>query len=256
MENLYKNSAWLYDLDGRDIVGDDIPFYVEYARRQKSTGDILELGCGTGRVATALAKEGFNVTGLDLSHDMLGIFREKLASNDSKGEITLVHGDIANFNLGRKFDMIIVPFRVFQMLTDDDDVASALACVRGHLADDGIFIVNVFDPIVPMDEEHWCRPEFVQWERFDEATGNHVVKKVVHDKIDTVNQIIYPRFIFEITYADGRMQRVADEFKLKYYFYDQLREVVEVAGLTVCEEFSWYDKTPIPGRELIFVCKK
>ncbi|MCL2376546.1 MAG: class I SAM-dependent methyltransferase [Defluviitaleaceae bacterium] len=255
MENLYKNSARLYDMDNRDIVGDDIPFYVEYAKQQG--GEVLELGCGTGRVAIALAKEGLNVTGLDLSHDMLDIFREKLAKQpEIADKITITHGNMANFSLGRKFDMIIVPFRVFQLLTDDDDVATALTCIRDHLTDDGIFIVNVFDPIVPMDEENWCRPETVQWERYDDATGSHIVKKVVQDKIDTVNQVIYPQFIFEITNSDGKTQRIVDDFKLKYYFYHQLREVIEAADLEIYEEFSWYDKTPIPGRELIFVCKK
>ena len=254
MENLYKNTAWLYDLDNRDIVNDDIPFYIEYAKARQ--GPVLELGCGTGRVAMALAAEGSDVTGLDLSEDMLDVFRKKLADRpEIADKVTLVHGNIANFKLGRKFNMIIVPFRVFQLLTDDDDADKALVCIREHLADDGIFIVNVFNPYVPMDEENWCCPETVQWERQCDATGNYVVKKVVQDKIDTVNRVIYPKFVFEITSPDGRMRRVTDEFKLKYYYYDQLREVVERAGLAIREEFSWYDKTPIGGREIIFVCE-
>lgn len=76
MENIFRNSAWLYDIDNRDNLTADIPFYIDYARRQK--GEILELGCGTGRVALALANEGYRVTGLDLSQQMLNVFRKKL----------------------------------------------------------------------------------------------------------------------------------------------------------------------------------
>jgi 2-polyprenyl-3-methyl-5-hydroxy-6-metoxy-1,4-benzoquinol methylase len=63
MDNLLRNSARLFDVDNRDLLQDDIPFYIEYAKQHQ--GDILELGCGTGRMALSLAAEGFRVTGLD-----------------------------------------------------------------------------------------------------------------------------------------------------------------------------------------------
>jgi len=95
MENLYRNTAYLYDLDARDIVNDDIPFYIEYAKKQD--GVVLELGCGTGRVAIALAGAGHDVTGLDLSQDMLDVFRGKLIKQpDIADKINIVYGNIAS----------------------------------------------------------------------------------------------------------------------------------------------------------------
>lgn len=44
--------------------------------------------------------------------------------------------------------------------------------------------------------------------------------------------------------------------KLKYYYPDQLRAAVAKAGMDVAEEYSWYDKTPPGGAEIILVCKK
>jgi len=140
MKNLFRNSAWLYDVDNRDNLHDDIPFYLEYAKQQQ--GEILELGCGTGRVALALAADGFHVTGLDLSQQMLDVFHEKLTVNPELADkITLVHGNMADFAFDRKFAMVIAPFRAFQALTDDSDIDSSLACIRKHLTDNGIFIV-------------------------------------------------------------------------------------------------------------------
>ena len=251
-ENLFRNSAWLYDVDNRDNLHDDIPFYLDFAKRQK--GEILELGCGTGRVALALAAGGFRVTGLDLSRQMIDVFREKLAAKpELSDKITLVHGSMADFAFDRKFAMIIAPFRAFQALTDDRDIEKSLSCVYEHLADNGIFIVNVFNPRSVMDQS-WCYGETVQWERLDEKTGNYVVKKHWGDKIDTENQVIYPHFAFEVTYPDGRQERIVDDLNLKYYYNGQLRAAVEKAGLEIIEEYSWYDKTPPGGREIIFVC--
>ena len=207
-------------------------------------------------MALALAAEGFRITGLDLSQQMLDVFREKLAAKPEFADrITFVHGNMADFAFNRKFSMVIAPFRAFQALTDDRDIDNSLACVREHLTNGGIFIVNVFDPIPGrMTAQTWCYPETVQWERLDERTGNYVVKKHWGDKIDTDNRVIYPHFAYEVTYTDGRTERIVDDLQLKYYYTDQLRAVIEKAGLKITEAYSWYDKSPLGGREIIFVC--
>jgi len=253
-ENLFRNSAWLYDLDNRDILHADIPFYIDYAAKQN--GEILELGCGTGRVAIALAKQGFRVTGLDLSEQMLEVFRQKLeAQPELKNKISIIHGNMACFSFDHKFSLIIAPFRAFQALTDDKDIEMSLNCIKNHLTDNGLFIVNVFNPRTVMDES-WCYPETVQWERFDENTGNYVVKTHWGDKIDQENQIIYPHFTFTVTDKNGTTTRIIEDFKLKYYYKDQIEDVIKKSGLTIRESFGWYDRTSIDEnkREIILVC--
>ena len=258
MYNLYENTAHLYDLEYRDHMLEDIRFYIGYAQKQK--GKILELACGTGRVALALADKGFHVTGLDLSEQMLAVFREKLAKKpDLNDKIELIHGNMANFNINRKFTLIIVPYRAFQALTDDRDVDSSLACVQNHLADNGLFIVSAFYPLPPLKDKSWRYDETVQWERLDEETGNTVVKKMWGNEPDTVNHVVYPSFAFEVTYPDGSTERLVDHLAMKCYYPEQLTSVIKKAGMEVAEEYSWYDKKPLygaPVREIIYVCKK
>lgn len=254
MENIFRNSAWLYDLDCRDNLYADLPFYADYALKQN--GEILELGCGTGRVALALTKQGFRITGLDLSEQMLEIFRQKLDKQpELKDRISITHGNMACFRFDRKFSLIIAPYRAFQALTSDSDIQMSLKCIKEHLTDDGLFIINVFNPYAKLDES-WCYPETVQWERLDENTGNYVVKTHWGDKIDTKNQIIYPHFAYYITDKNGKTTRITDDFKLKYYYRDQLISILEKAGLKIRESFGWYDRTPFDenSREIILVC--
>ncbi|MEG0772822.1 class I SAM-dependent methyltransferase [Clostridium sp.] len=254
--NTYENTAWLYDYDNRDNLTADIEFYKEYA--VKTGGTVLELGCGTGRVALKLADIGIEVTGLDLSETMLESFREKLRSTDKEvtDKITLVQGSMAEFKLDKSFGLIIAPFRAFQALTEDDDIKSSIKCIREHLTEDGLFIINVFRPYKVLDES-WCYEEIIQWERTDENTGAKIVKKHWGDKIDTEKQIIYPHYGFEITDANGDFQRIEDHLKLKYYYANQLKDYLTKGGLTIVEKFGWYDKSDVEnGRELIYVCKK
>ena len=253
MENIVRNSAWLYDFNNRNNIL-DIPFYIEYANRQK--GDILELGCGTGRVALVLAEHGYFVTGIDLSKQMLIIFRQKLKARPSlANNITLIHGDMSDFCLKCEFSLIIAPFHAFQQLTDDDAIDKALINIREHLKAKGLFIINVFSPHPIMDES-WCYPETIKWQQVDEITGNYVVKKYGGDKIDTENQIIYFHYAFEITNTAGKTERIVDELSLKYYYKNQLKSRIENAGFKIVEYFTNYEKTEYDQSEIIFVCEK
>ena len=254
--NAYRNSAHLYDLDQRDLVTADVPFYLEYA--SGFGGGILELGCGTGRIAIPLAEAGHDITALDLSEDMLAVLSAKLTNvaAGTKKKLALVQGKMADFSLWRTFDMIIAPFRAFQVLTRAEDINGCLACMREHLNDGGIVIINVFRPFGTLDES-WCYPETVQWERWDDATGSKVVKKHWGQRIDIENQIIYPGFAYEVMANNGVVERFADNLALKYYYYEQLTKLLQDAGFRIREEYGWYDKSPIEnGRELIFVCTR
>ena len=266
-KNVYREAAKIYDI----IHGinnqpmPDIPFYREYAKQQcgdnSEKGEILELGCSTGRVALALAKEGFSITGLDLSQQMLDVFSEKLNEESAKAQrltdrIEIIYGNMANFSIGRKFALITALFRAFQAVTEQGDVENVLSCVREHLTDDGIFIVNVFNPYANPLDESWCRAEEFIGEVVDEQTGIRIARYECRERIDPANQIIYPYLAYNVNYPDGRTERLIENLQMKYYYSSQLRDEVEKAGLKVAEAFSWYDKSPPGGREIILVCGK
>ena len=95
---MYNNPA-LYDACTAHKI-DDIPFYEHWAKQ--TNGPILELACGTGRIAKHLIESGFNYTGLDLS----SVFIDYCRSNFPNGKFTT--GDMCDFNLGQKFDLIFI----------------------------------------------------------------------------------------------------------------------------------------------------
>ena len=255
-KNDYIKDGYLYDLDQRDNLIADIPFYIEYA--QKNNGSILELGCGTGRVSIELAKAGHNITGLDLSQKMLEVYRDKITAlpNEIQNRINIVNGNMSKFHLNKKYSLIIAPFRVFQALTDDIDIKNCLSCIKEHLENDGTFIINVFRPYKILDTD-WCSGKKLQWEREDPRTGNYVIKSDLREKIDTKKQIIYPKFIYEIKDKQGNVVEIVEELELRYYYYDQLKTLLIDNGFTIDEEFGWYDKSEIEnGRELIMICRQ
>lgn len=255
-ENLYRKSAFLYDLDMRDIVKSDIPFYKEYAK--KANGNILELACGTGRVSIELAKNNYKVDCLDLSEDMLVEFKKKLENLPEKIQtnIKLIQGNMSNFNMNKKYNLIIVPFRSFQSLTEEKDINKSLNCIRGHLTAYGMFIINAFKPYKKLDES-WISGEKLQWETTDHKTGYKIKKYDIRKKIDVEKQIVYPDLKYVIEKKNGEIEVFEEPLKLKYYYYDQLKDLLLNNKFEIIDEFGYYDKTSIDnGKELIFVCQK
>ncbi|MCL2447182.1 MAG: class I SAM-dependent methyltransferase [Oscillospiraceae bacterium] len=240
MSNCYDSAAKFYDLDYQ--YQGDFPFFQRYAQ----AGAVLELACGTGRMSIPLAESGLHVHGLDLSQPMLDIFRAKLAKlpEEVRQRITITQGNMANFDLGEKFPLIIIPFRSFQALTEDADIASCLQCVKQHLAPGGRFIVNCFVPKKHMHK--WCYPEKI----YREIDG--VTCKSVGERVDTKRQIIYPVMIYE----HGE-QRTEEPLELRYYYPRQLQKLLRNAGFRIVERHGDYDGGKIKrhGGEQIYVCE-
>jgi ubiquinone/menaquinone biosynthesis C-methylase UbiE len=74
MGETFDRVAEFYDFETTLV--EDIPFYVEYAK--KSGGPVLELGCGTGRALIPIAKAGIEIWGLDISKSMLEIAKKEV----------------------------------------------------------------------------------------------------------------------------------------------------------------------------------
>ena len=119
----------------------EIEFYRAMAREVKTRGgSILEVGCGTGRVALQLAQEGVPIVGLDLSPAMLAVARQK---SQGLPNVRWVEDDMQAFKLGELFDLIIIPGHSFQFMLTPTDQVACLKCIYQHLTPDGKLVVHV-----------------------------------------------------------------------------------------------------------------
>ncbi|MBL8165043.1 MAG: class I SAM-dependent methyltransferase, partial [Anaerolineae bacterium] len=138
----YARIAGLYDAFVKTDY--DVPFFLDEAR--KRGGDILELMAGTGRLTLPLLQAGFSVTCIDFSADMLRVLRDKLDAHNLTAEVH--HLDVRDFDLGRRFKQIFLPFQAFPEITAEGDQRRALQRIHAHLSDDGVFICTLHNPAV------------------------------------------------------------------------------------------------------------
>jgi SAM-dependent methyltransferase len=113
------------------------------AEAQAQGGKVLELACGTGRVACRLAQEGASVVGLDLSPPMLDVAREKSLGLRN---VRWVQGDMRDFYLEEIFGLAIIPGHAFQNLVTADDQVACLEAIRRHLSPGGRLVIHLDQP--------------------------------------------------------------------------------------------------------------
>ena len=102
----------------------------------------MEIGCGTGRVSIWLANHGYSVVGLDLSEEMLGVLKKIEQDKVLQSKIEILHADMSDFSMDRKFDLIITPSKSFQAITDIEKAKSTLNCIKKHMLRESIFITG------------------------------------------------------------------------------------------------------------------
>lgn len=260
--NTYSRDAGFYDLDPRDILKVDIPFYLEYAAKLKS--DILELACGTGRITIPLAEAGHSVWGLELSETMLEQFKNKMRGlpKETIANIHLVQGDMSDFQIPREFSfpLVILPCRSFQLLYDEEKEIACLKNVYAHLSENGYFIIDIGNFIPNKEKEaQWVSDEeFFDWENSDSISGIKIKRTHIRKEIDTLKQIIYPQKTFYITKTGGAIEKIIKRSPWKYFFENQIRNLLITNGFKIIEEMGYYDGRPISEKnpEFIFICQK
>ncbi|WP_428952589.1 daptide-type RiPP biosynthesis methyltransferase [Streptomyces sp. cg35] len=117
---------------------------------RQSTGPVLELAAGSGRLTLPLLATGRHVTALELSPGMLAALDERLASAPVRlrERCTPVRGDMSRFDLGQRFGAIVLGTTSVSLL-DAPGRAGLFAAVREHLAPGGRFLISTVDDALP-----------------------------------------------------------------------------------------------------------
>ncbi|CAN7313893.1 class I SAM-dependent DNA methyltransferase [Rossellomorea sp. LjRoot5] len=139
----YERFAYVYDYLMQDVPYDG---WLEYVNRQAEHYSIqgkkvLDIACGTGELSLRLARDGYDVTGVDLSQDMLTIAQEKASAQNV--QIQLFQQDMSRLDSLGEYDIITIFCDSLNYLEDENDVENTFNRVYAHLKQDGLFLFDV-----------------------------------------------------------------------------------------------------------------
>ena len=247
----YDNFSEFYDLYVGEFL-DDFPMYEKYAAQVG--GPILEIGAGSGRLTIPLAQKGFDVAATDVSPTMLAILNDRLEELPAEvsGRVQVIQADVCELDLGAKFDLVMVPYYVFNYLLTPEFQNQALERMKAHLAESGLVVIDAFIPMSRLNTPEGTpiqRPEVV-----DPATGNRI-RSWNTFRLDIENNMEYRFQRFEIETPDGETRLKEFTVERRYTLADDLERLFGSPGFEALDVFTGYNgETPEPDSEqLVYV---
>lgn len=235
----------------------DVDFYADEALAVD--GDVLELGCGTGRVLLPVARRGKQITGVDNSVRMLARCRERVASEsaDVRSRVDLVQADMRTLDLEKRFSIVLIPFRPLQHLIAVSDQIATLQAIHRHLEPGGRLVFDVFNPnmrymVEDRTAEAQDTPEVQLPDRRTFRRTGRVAAVHIVEQYSEIELIYYVRGV------DGSEQRLVHGFLMRWFWRHELEHLLARCGFRVKAVFGDYNRSPLTDQspEMIFIAER
>jgi SAM-dependent methyltransferase len=239
--------AAYYDWENAQTVGRrDIAFWQRMA--SAANGPVLELGCGTGRVALPVARDGVTVVGIDRSAPMLARARKRVKRAKLQSQVQLVRGDIRHLPFPDKsFPLVMAPYGILQSLLVERDLARTLEAVSRVLTKKGTFGLELVADLPAWDE--YSKRISMRGKRGPNGKPITLRESVIQDRKRQITR-------FEQEFVEGRGKgAVRQKFGLAFrtLTVPQMVRRLEKAGLEVSALLGDYQGGPWDLRAEVWI---
>lgn len=240
----YETFAFVYD----EVM--DISLYQRWLdfslRHLGERKQILELACGTGALAVEFAKDGFDVTALDLSEEMLMIASGR--AEEAEATVQFVEGDMLDLSDIETYQAVTCFSDSICYMENEMDVQQVFDGVYQILEEDGIFIFDVhstyqIDEVFPSYSYHYQTEEFAfLWDSY-EGKEPHSIEHLL---------------TFFVENEEGSFVREDELHRERTYPLEVYLLLLENAGFSNVETYAdFIDSEPNEkSRRWFFVCHK
>lgn len=202
--------------------------------------DILEFGSGTGKHGRLFAQRGYQVTGIELSAEMV-------AKSETIPGFSCQQGDICSLKLGRTFDAVLSLFHVVSYQTTNEAVQAVFARAAEHLEVGGLFIFDVwYSPAV-----YYQKPEIRVKRISDEAIEiTRIAEPILYPN---ENRVDVNYTIFACDLVSGAVETMTEMHPMRHFSLPELDMLAWISGFEIvgAEEFLTGNK---PSEESWGVC--
>lgn len=249
---IFKDYAKYYDVIYRDKdYGAEIIYILKQIKKHGFNGQLIaDLGCGSGRHAIELAKQGYQVDGFDISDSMIQLARKNLiALSGIENLIKFTKCDIRNFSCEDTLDATLALFHVISYQVTNKDLVSTFQSVKNNLRRGGLLFFDFWhgtgvltDPPVETERNFQegdifltrrSTPEF----NFDKCTVTVNITMTINNK------------------SDGK---ILDSFKeshtMRYLFLPELIDYLQQAGLEYIASYKWLTDNELDDKSWYGCC--
>lgn len=241
----------LYDKENETYLP-ELPLLLKWASTKQ--GIIMDLACGTGRLAIPLAKNGYHMIGVDIHDGMLKEAKKKSATLNLP--IEWLQQDCTKLHVPTTSHFIYSVGNSFQHFLTNKSQDGFLSSVNKHLEIGGIFIFGTRFPSVeellqPSTEEYW--------KSYTDRDTLHTVDLYTISHYDALSQIQHYTTIRKYKNSDGQIvDEKRTKISLRYVFPKEMERMLCNNGFEIVDVFQDWQETAATNEsyELIYVCKK
>jgi 2-polyprenyl-3-methyl-5-hydroxy-6-metoxy-1,4-benzoquinol methylase len=247
LSSIYQDAEH-FDLLALLTAPPDLPFYLE--RVAAAGGPVLELGCGTGRLCIPLASQGHQIWGLDLSAPLLERARRKAA--ELGAAVELRHGDLRSFDLARQFRLVLMPYNVFNHLTDLPSISGCLSSVRRHLGAGSQLIIDTFNPSLrALSSSPTAVKPVIEYVHPKLRVKVVLTEQNAYDEASQINTITW-------SYKVGEQEAArVDVLRMRIFFPQELDGLLSLNGFEIEQKLGDYDGRPFTSSspKQLMICR-
>jgi len=231
MDNFGKTYSKYYNLLYKDKnYQEEYTYICDLIKKHSNNNEknILDIGCGTGKHLSFFKKDGYTVSGVDISENMISEARKYL-----RQENDLICCKASEFKFNKKFEIIISLFHVINYQTENDELEKIFKNVSKHLVDGGLFIFDFwYGPAVLTD------PPVVKIKRLedDDVKITRITEPVMHynENIVDVN--------FEVMIEDKKthyLEILHEIHKMRYLFLPEIEMFAKKNNFEIINMYKW-----------------
>ncbi|TGK30909.1 class I SAM-dependent methyltransferase [Leptospira gomenensis] len=213
---------------------------------------VLELGCGTGKHALLLTQKGYEVTGVDISPQMLAEAERRKAETGSGVFPKFVQGDVRTVRVSSRFDVVLSLFHVMSYQTSNKDILAAFETASLHSNSGSIFIFDV-----------WYGPAVLS--QIPETRIKRLFDEKIHVTRLAESKVIHEKNIVEVDYEvwirrknTNSLELIQEKHPMRYFFNPELELLLAQNGFEILRSEEWLTgKDPGTGTwGVVFVVRK
>jgi SAM-dependent methyltransferase len=243
--DLYADAEF-YDLEfaQRDV---EIAFYRKHAAL--TSGPVLEVACGTGRLTLPLARDGADVTGLDVSGAMLEQARRKSAAEGLR--IEWIEQDCRTMRLPQTYGLVFSATNAMQHLLDYASASAFLRAAQEALQPDGQLILDVFNP----DIAKLARSPNTRYPHKNiSSRDGELIQVEAASEYHAATQVLH----FDLFYSSAGGVVRTKHVNMRCFFPEELLALCEFNGLEVVRRCGNYDESSFShtSPKQILFCRK
>lgn len=250
----YEKFAYTYDRLMNSMPYEDWLRFVKesFDRFGMKPSTIVDLGCGTGNLTIPLAVEGYQLTGIDLSEDMLAVAEQKTGEYKSQlrgGAIHWVQQDLREWDLGEQVDVALSICDSLNYLLEEEDIVDAFRQTFKGLKPGGLFLFDVHTP-----EQLFAYADSQPFFLNEDDVAYIWTSELDDERV----QIEHELTIFVKDSGKDTFRRIDETHLQRAYSLQWLKEMLLAVGFTevhMAADFTWEQPTSMTERAF-FIAKK